>query len=180
MFHFLYFSPLYLRLYLCLSVSSILCILFSFSLPFKTRSSQRPEDYGLHLPLYLLHHPACACQTGKSHTIIVWVTLSSVLCSAPTPTSPLHWSFFTVCLLHHLTRVSRCFLFTLFHIFLCTFILCSANSSCDHMTLWRLWPMMLSTCMNTIEFDVLPGWAGGSPAARGYFSIVPLGQAWDV
>lgn len=37
-----------------------------FCLPFKTRTSQRPEDHGLHLSLYLLHHSACACQTGRS------------------------------------------------------------------------------------------------------------------
>nr|XP_004565175.1 adenylate cyclase type 2 isoform X5 [Maylandia zebra] len=29
------------------------------------RSSQRPEDYGLYIPLYLLHHSACACQADS-------------------------------------------------------------------------------------------------------------------
>lgn len=54
-------------LYLCLFyVSAHKHNLNFFSLSIKTRSSQRSEDDGLYLPLYLLRHSACARQTGKS------------------------------------------------------------------------------------------------------------------
>lgn len=39
---------------------------YFFSVPLKTWCAQRSEDYGLYLPLHLLHHSACASETGKS------------------------------------------------------------------------------------------------------------------
>lgn len=50
----------------CLTIPKSTHISLCFSLPFKTRCSQRLEDDGLYLPLHLFHHAACACQTGKS------------------------------------------------------------------------------------------------------------------
>lgn len=42
----------------------------SSSLRFKTRSPQRPEDYGLYLTLHFFHHSPCACSAGES--VLKW------------------------------------------------------------------------------------------------------------